>query len=149
MSLSAWIVLFIAIFLRSWVNTSNTFYYQLSLVLLAFVLWISPYPHRWKNLRNFVVRVFQRLYRFTRYLFELLIENIILVGLWIIAGIFMITGIGLFLPEPFEITKYIFSGVLGNIMVSIILGIFLVGLSVLTIRESYRNRKKFHLEVIK
>ncbi len=148
-SLSAWIVLFIAIFLRSWVNTPNTFYYQLSLVLLAFVLWISPYPHRWKNLRNFVIRIFQRLYRFTRYLFELLIENIILVGLWIIAGIFMITGIGLFLLEPFEITKYIFSGVIGNFMVSIILGIFLVGLSVLTIRESYRNRKKFHLEVIK
>ncbi len=149
MSISSWIVLFIAIFLRSWVNTSNTVYFQLSLFLLAFILWISPYPHRWKKLRNFVRNLFHRLYKLLRYLFEVLIENIILLVLWILAGIFMITGIGLFLPEPFEITKYIFSGVIDNLMVSIIIGIFLVGLSVLTIRESYRNREKFHLEVIR
>lgn len=149
-SFSAWIVMFIAIFLRSWVVVNSyTVYIQLALALVAFLLWIAPYPHRRVNLRNFILKLFGRVFKLIRYLLEILIENIILVALWIIAGVFMITGIGLFLPEPFEITKVIFGGILDNLMVSIILGIFLIGLSILTIRESYRNRKKFHWEVIR
>jgi hypothetical protein len=149
-SLSAWIVLFIAIFLRSWVLVNSyTIYIQLTLTLVAFLLWIAPYPHRRVNLKKFILRLFGRLFKFIKYVLEILIENIILVVLWIIAGVFMIIGIGLFLPEPFEITKLIFSGVIDNLMVSVILGIFLIGLAVLTIRESYRNREKFHLEVIR
>ena len=149
-SLSAWIVLFIAIFLKSWVTVNSyTIYIQLALGSLAIFLWLAPYPHRRVNFKKFINKLFYRLFKFIRFLLEKLIENIILVVLWIIAGVFMIVGIGLFLPDPFEITRLIFRGVIGNLMVSVILGIFLIGLSVLTMRESYRNRKKFHLEVRK
>ncbi|MCY3412560.1 MAG: hypothetical protein INQ03_13055 [Candidatus Heimdallarchaeota archaeon] len=80
-------------------------------------------------------------------LFKSMYRNIFLLILWSLALFFVLLGVGLFIPFIFPPSSLIFTAILENTLVKLIVGTFLIGIGGLTFKEVTERRSRFQLEV--
>lgn len=118
--------------------------YSILRALWFIIRFIDPF-RLLKALYRMLYNLFHWIVRSIIKLLKLIWRNIIILALYLLSAFFALLGVGLIIPI-FPPSKILFSSITDNFMVSVIVGIFLVIIAVLSFKEVTDRRERFRLE---
>ncbi len=128
------IMMFMGLFIP--INTQyNDFIIRSGLFIIGAIFYIGIYEHRRKGFVKVIMPI-------TRFIYH----NIIILTFWSVALFLSILAFGLIFPGSVTLSSLIFQNIINNRQISIIIAIVLIGVAIMALVESMKNREKYKVE---